>query len=420
VIANGGFEAGSTSWTQNSSAGLPIITMESGTTHAGAWDAWLGGYPSGTDTLTQTFTIPADAARASLRFWYRIGTEETGTSARDIMTVSILTASGTPIATLASYSNLDDTGGLWVHSPTYDVASFKGQTVRLRFSATNDAANGTSFRVDDVSLNAAATNYTALWWNPNESGWGINLLHQGDIVFATLFTYDASGHVMWLVMSNGAKQAGSETFTGDLYRTTGPAFNATPFTPITFPTNYTRVGTMTLAFSGPGAATLTYNVGGDNVTKAVQKLVFGAQAADCEPTTSPRTGLTNYQDLWWNAAESGWGLNLTHQGDVLFGTLFTYDVGGSSTNPGLWLVMSAGVKQADGSYLGDLYQTTGPAFNANPFTPITSANYTRVGAMRVAFSDGANGTLTYSVNGANVVKAIQRMVFSSPVAACSG
>jgi hypothetical protein len=336
------------------------------------------------------------------------------------MTVSLLNASGTPVATLANYSNLDDTGGHWVPSPTYDVVAYKGQSVRLGFSATNDADSATSFRVDDVSLNAAATNYTALWWNPSESGWGINLVHQGDIVFATLFTYDASGHVMWLVMSNGAKQAGSETFTGDLYRTAGPAFNANPFTPITFPANYTRVGTMTVAFSGPGAATLTYNVGSDNVTKAVQKLVYGAQAADCEPTTSPRTGLTNYQDLWWNAMESGWGLNLAHQGDILFGTLFTYDSGNSSMNPGLWLVMSAGRKEPDGSYLGDLYQTTGPAFNANPFTPITEANYTRVGTMRVAFSDGANGTLTYSVNGATVVKAITRLVISSPVPACSG
>ena len=35
-----------------------------------------------------------------------------------------------------------------------------------------------------------------------------------------------------------------------------------------------------------------------------------------------------------------------------------------------WL-MSAGAMQSDGaSYTGDLYRTTGPAFNANPFTPL--------------------------------------------------
>ena len=36
---------------------------------------------------------------------------------------------------------------------------------------------------------------------------------------------------------------------------------------------------------------------------------------------------TNYQDLWWvaNGAESGWGVNLAHQGDNLFASWFTYD-----------------------------------------------------------------------------------------------
>jgi hypothetical protein len=34
---------------------------------------------------------------------------------------------------------------------------------------------------------------------------------------------------------------------------------------------------------------------------------------------------SNYTALWWNAAENGWGLNLNHQGNTLFGTLYTYD-----------------------------------------------------------------------------------------------
>jgi hypothetical protein len=269
-----------------------------------------------------------------------------------------------------------------------------------------------------VSLTAnTPTNYTALWWNPAESGWGINVNHQGDILFATLFTYDSSGKGMWLVMSDGAKQAGSDTYTGDLYLTNGPAFNAQPFTPITA-ANLTKVGTMTLAFSAPGAGTLTYTVNGTSVTKAIEKQVYGAQAATCQPTTSARSTLANYQDLWWNPSESGWGINITHQGDILFATLFTYSNDG--TGHDLWLVMSAGVKQADGSYLGDLYQTTGPAFNAQPFTPIGAANLTTVGTMRLTFSNGENGTLVYSVNGNSVTKAITRQVFSSPVPACTG
>jgi hypothetical protein len=77
--------------------------------------------------------------------------------------------------------------------------------------------------------------------------------------------------------------------------------------------------------------------------------------------------------------------------------------------------MSSGTRQADGSFLGDLYQTAGPAFNADPFTGVTAAT---VGTMRLSFTDGNNGTLTYTYNGVTVTKAITRQLFSSSVPAC--
>ncbi len=233
---------------------------------------------------------------------------------------------------------------------------------------------------------AQEPNYTALWWNPAESGWGINFNHQGDILFATLYTYDSTGQPLWLVMSEGRLQPDGSTFAGTLYRTTGPAFNAVPFTPIGA-ANLTTVGTLSVTFSGARAGTLTYSFNGASVTKSIQANVYGSRAANCMTTTASRASLTNYQDLWWNAAESGWGVNITHQDHTLFATLYTYD----ATGRDLWLVMSAGVRQADGSYLGDLYRTTGPAFNAMPFTPIGPANLNLVGTMRFTFSSGTSG-----------------------------
>ncbi|MGC1818702.1 MAG: S8 family peptidase, partial [Casimicrobiaceae bacterium] len=44
-----------------------------------------------------------------------------------------------------------------------------------------------------ATAGAAAPNYQGLWWaSPagSESGWGINFAHQGDVIFATWFTYD--------------------------------------------------------------------------------------------------------------------------------------------------------------------------------------------------------------------------------------
>lgn len=80
---------------------------------------------------------------------------------------------------------------------------------------------------------------------------------------------------------------------------------------------------------------------------------------------------------------------------------------------------SAASKQADGPYLGDLYRTTGPAFNAAPFRPIGPANLTKVGTMQFRFANRESGTLTYSLNGVTVVKSLARQLFSSPFPARS-
>jgi hypothetical protein len=300
-----------------------------------------------------------------------------------------------------------DNGGIAGYDPSLQL---DGDRVVATF---HDFQHGDlKLAVASVSAASVPSNYTALWWNFDESGWGINFSHQGDIVFGTLFTYDAAGKPMWLSLSSGARQS-TGVYSGKLSRTTGPPFNADPFTPIGA-SNQREVGTMTVTFAGDTAA-LAYTVDGVAVNKVVRKLVFGSHAADCRPTTASRASLTNYQDLWWNAAESGWGINITHQDDVIFATLFTYDASGN----GLWLVLSAATRQADGSYAGELYRTTGPAFNATPFVAIGPSNYTKVGTMQLKFSDGERGTLTYSVDGVGVVKSIERLVFSSPAPACS-
>jgi len=265
----------------------------------------------------------------------------------------------------------------------------------------------------DEGLFNTSLNYTSLWWDPEESGWGINFSQQGDIVFATLFTYDASGQPMWLVMSDGRRQPG-RVFSGALYRTTGPAFNAQPFTPIG-PANLTQVGTMTVGFADAFAA-LTYTVNGVTVNKTLRKQAFAGQPAPACVDGNFASNAGSFQDLWWNPNESGWGINFAQQSGILFATLFTYDASGRGT----WFVMSAGRRQADGSFAGELYRTTGPPFNAAPFTPIGGGQIVQVGMMQVTFSDRNNGTLTYSVNGITVTKAITRQVFSTPQSVCGG
>jgi hypothetical protein len=151
LIVNGGFETGAASpWTLTAGV-LNNSTAEPA--HTGAWDAWLDGYgTTHTDSATQTVTIPSTATSANLVFWLHIDTAETTTTtAFDVLTVQVLNSSNTVIGTLGSFSNLNKAAGYQQH--TFSVLSFKGQTVKIRFTGTEDTSLQTSFVLDDIALN---------------------------------------------------------------------------------------------------------------------------------------------------------------------------------------------------------------------------------------------------------------------------
>jgi hypothetical protein len=159
LLQNPGFESGAASWTESTLTSIPIIsTGGSVPPHSGVYKAWLGGYSSALDTLEQSVAIPANTSTANIEFWYRISTAETTlVNVWDTLKVDLYNAAGTAkLATLGTFSNLGATGGLWVKSSPFNVLAYKGQTVRLRFTATTDSTNISSFFVDDVSLTATA------------------------------------------------------------------------------------------------------------------------------------------------------------------------------------------------------------------------------------------------------------------------
>ena len=125
-------------------------------------------------------------------------------------------------------------------------------------------------------------------------------------------------------------------------------------------------------------------------------------------SSAPQTFANNYQDLWWNQNESGWGINISQQGDVMFATWFIYGTGNQAT----WIFLSRADRSgaAGNTFSGDIFQATGTPFAVVPFVPLQGSNLTRVGTATLVFSDSRTGTLTYTVNGAQVVKQITRQV----------
>jgi hypothetical protein len=144
LLGNPGFET-TGSWT--ATAGV-LGNAASGvhSPRTGTGFAWLDGYgTTHTDTLSQTVTIPATACTATFTFWVKIDTAETTTTtAFDKLTVAANTS------TLTTLSNLN-------HSTSYvqksfNLIAFKGTSVTLKFTGTEDTSLQTSFVIDDTAL----------------------------------------------------------------------------------------------------------------------------------------------------------------------------------------------------------------------------------------------------------------------------
>lgn len=111
--------------------------------------------------------------------------------------------------------------------------------------------------------------YTDMWYNPNESGWGLNVIqHSSNIVFAVIFTYDAPSRPMWFVLPAGTWTS-STTYTGTLYQVAGAPANMTYTAP-----GVTPVGTATLLFTSATTGNISYSVNGTLVTKSLTRQPF--------------------------------------------------------------------------------------------------------------------------------------------------
>ena len=59
---------------------------------------------------------------------------------------------------------------------------------------------------------------------------------------------------------------------------------------------------------------------------ALSALLFALYVGVSLPA-QPSAFVSEITDFWWNADESGWGINVTLQSDVAYATFFVYDNG---------------------------------------------------------------------------------------------
>lgn len=247
---------------------------------------------------------------------------------------------------------------------------------------------------------ARAENYSDMWWNPSESGWGVTIADHETEIFAVWYTYDTDGSPIWFTVPGGTFNSNRTFFSGDLYRSTGPSF-AGAFDPAAVARD--RVGTASFEFApGSGVATFTWTVGSVTRSRQIRRLPFGS---------APANWGIDRTDLWWNPAESGWGLTLAQHGNNVFGAWFTY---GQTGRP-MFIVMPGVQAQSADAFTGTLYTTAGPAYNAPTFDP-AQVRVTPVGSATVHFT-GDTATFAATVNGVTQVKTITRQPFGGPATA---
>jgi len=138
-----------------------------------------------------------------------------------------------------------------------------------------------------------------------------------------------------------------------------------------------------------------------NALRRAACVVLAALSLVATPA-SPTAFSVDQSDIYYVAAESGWGIQLVQRGSIIFATIFIYGPSGAPT----WYV--ATMNSTDGvTWTGDLLATTGPYFATVPFN---SANVTvaKVGTMTWVPTSATAGTLTYVVNGTTIVKQVTR------------
>lgn len=119
---------------------------------------------------------------------------------------------------------------------------------------------------------AAIANYEGWWWNEQQSGHGLNVGQQRNVLFVSWFTYDTNGAGMWLTLSG---TLAGNVVSGEWIRTTGPRLG-TSFDPAQV--TLTAVGSGTITFTSLHEATLTWTALGQSGAVALKRTTWASQS----------------------------------------------------------------------------------------------------------------------------------------------
>ncbi|HYC37782.1 MAG TPA: hypothetical protein VEC19_15245 [Usitatibacter sp.] len=195
-------------------------------------------------------------------------------------------------------------------------------------------------------------NATDMWFDPAESGWGLNLIHQGDTLFGTLFVYDTDGQPKWLVAS--ALVGGPTSYSGALHECAGPWFGGS-FSSVEVACN--AVGTMRFDL-GDSTAVVDYTVGNVRVAKQVQRFTFRpvTLSGSYEGYILEAGGQRNQEDWTFHVTENGSSFSMSASSD----SEGICDYTGVSSQNGQYKTVSGSFRCNGGTRSGSWSMTVDP------------------------------------------------------------
>ncbi|CAN5257523.1 hypothetical protein BH11PSE11_BH11PSE11_15750 [soil metagenome] len=258
--------------------------------------------------------------------------------------------------------------------------------------ATTSTGSVTESCVIEGSSTASVAPLTGLWWNANESGWGMSITQRTSTIFLAWYTYDATGKPVWYVMSS-CPVVGSAC-SGEIYSVTGGTSLLVPWNGAA--KVVLQAGSGSLSFTDNDNAVFNYTLNG----------VAGQRSITRQPIASGTAQPTiDYSALWWNPSESGWGVSIAQQYATLFVALYSYDANGAP----YWYVASS-CPIVGTSCTGDLYKVSGGTSPSVPWNG-TAKSVSKVGTVSLSFSDDSNGSMSYTIDGVSASRTITKQLF---------
>ena len=218
-----------------------------------------------------------------------------------------------------------------------------------------------------AAVRADAIEYTDVYYNPAESGWGFFLVQSDTTQFMALFIYGQDSRPTWYTGQLTEDVVGN--YNGPLFATTGSYF-AAPWLGGTV----TPIGTISFQPTDLYHATLVYTVNGiGTITKTVQRQTLAQYVLSGNYSGSMSGSVTACTNPAGNdpAFRARYGLAVTQVGDFSTSLTFTFV---DTNHAGVVCTVSGPL-----THLGRLYQVNNAQFNctgpgATPGTFVTTIN----------------------------------------------